>query len=470
METVPQEIFLAILDSLKATPRRMRRLMTVSRRWLQVIERSQSRFESLTITNTDMPVFSTLFRPTVAHRKALVKEVELKINLPEYDAENYNQHEEANNQIFSTAVLDLFRVLETFNEDEDVIRNARKGDRLHLRISYITSPSDKYNKDHRGTYIKLLNHEKLPTLSCVSRFDSGHCSSSRKLDPASGILIASKLKDLGTSYTDYYDNRVYVSDETRKIMRSAFASALAAYSYSLGEFRLGVGASFPLDEASILPNYVPSSSRVDPMNLAMHEFIQRTDVSEFNLSCRHVISPGLFWPYDDTLGPIPTPLWPNLKEVQIFPVAYTPDGNWYFMGDPNIASHSEFIGANRDNDTQELHDTDDTDNIFRSIPIPERMNPLLIAMARAVRFAPSLEQVDLRFGEIDLSPRYVKVSGIKRQFDVYYRARGTPSPFYEGPLTQKPSLICEVQDWRLDKGVEKLWMEALGPDGEIVYH
>ncbi|KAK2878168.1 hypothetical protein FQN49_001093 [Arthroderma sp. PD_2] len=478
METIPQEIFLSILDYLGNESRHFKPYLTVSRRWQRVIERFY--FEDLRIKSTDLSTFATLFRETEAHRKALVKELDLRVLLPTYDGNNYHQHEEANNDVFSNTVLELFRVLETFNEDEGVKRNIRRGDGIHLAIHIIVSPSDNFNHlDHiykiRGRYIQLLHHERLPILLCVSKFFSRRARESRNLDPASGILIAGKLKGLRVSRNAYNDSRDSFSDETRKIIRPAFTNALSLYTHSLEMFRLEMEYSYPLDEAIDPPSYIPSSSLVDPMNLAFHDFIQRTGVSIVGINGSHIISPDFFWPYDnfklDNFKAAPTPFWPNLRELCVSISSATPDGGWYFISDSKIASHSEFIGATTSskNNTQKSDSTDDPENTFRSIPNPERMNPLLIAVARAIRYAPSIERVDLCCSDPALSPKYIKIEGFKRQFDIYYRTSGAESPFYEGPQTQKPSFICDVEDWRPNKDVERYWMEALGPDGEIIY-
>ncbi|EZF24316.1 hypothetical protein H112_03182 [Trichophyton rubrum D6] len=433
METVPQEIFLTILDYIGKEKHHLKPYLTVSRRWQRVIERFF--FRSLEIKNTRLSTFASLFRETEAHRKALIESLDFQVLLPAYDGDNYHQHEEVNNQVFSTAILELFQMLETFSEDENVKRNIRRGDGLRLSIRYIFSPSDSfYHLDHfagiRGRYIKLLNHERLPILSCVSDFFSRHGHESRILDPASGILISGKLKGLQVSAKQYDDHREYIGDETRKIIRPTFTNALSLYTHSLRKFKLEMEYSDPPDEAIDPPNYVPSSSLVGPMNLAFHEFIQRTGVSIVYINGSHIISPDSFWPYDN-FKPAPAPFWPKLKELCISISSATPNGEWYFMGDSKIASHSEFIGATSKNDTQVSYSNEDSENTFRSIPNPERMDPLLIAMAQAIRYAPSIKRVDLCCTNPPLSPKFIKVAGFKRQFDIHYRTSGMESPFFQ---------------------------------------
>lgn len=141
---------------------------------------------------------------------------------------------------------------------------------------------------------------------------------------------------------------------------------------------------------------------------------------------------------------------------------FTPLGDWYFTSDPTIAPHSEFLPRPR-------NDEDWYWNTFRSIPSPEKMNPLLIAMARAVQYAPSLKTLDLLFGWDVMNPMHLgRNVNIIQQFNLYYAASYEGSEFRELGANKK-RLICETLDWRLDEEVEKYWKEALGPDGVIIY-
>ncbi|KAM5474525.1 hypothetical protein MauCBS54593_002101 [Microsporum audouinii] len=469
LETIPEEIFLSIFEWLNHSYKTdYLRYLTVSRRWQRAVERFF--FQRFSLKNTELSIFAYLFQGMGAHRKAFVKDISLMIELPSYDGDDCQQHEDLNNQIFSIAMLDLFQILETFNEDEAVKRNFRRGVGLELRMS-IRSPKDDFCnldiiKKLRGTYIRLLNHEMLPTLACVSYFIPGRNFYTRTLDPAAGIILASKLKNLGRFMVDYSDSREYISDEMRMKTRPEFARALSNYTNLVSEVKIIAQYSYVTEEANSPPNYVPSSSRVDPMSFAIHKFIQRANISKASITEGHTVSQDIFWPYKSAQD-APVPFWPNLEDIHVCLAPVTPDGDWYFMGDPKIASHSEFIGASR---APKLHNGD---NMFRSIPNPERMDPLLKAMASAIRHAPSLKKLDLWFGEDELSPTYVKVEGLKRRFDIFYRAPGEGRVFRDDPkerqLTRRPRIVCDVLHWRASEEIEKCWMEALGPNGAIYY-
>ena len=217
------------------------------------------------------------------------------------------------------------------------------------------------------------------------------------------------------------------------------------------------------------PNLIPLSTAVDPLNLAMHKLLQKANVTYVSFSAQHVISPEFFWPYDGLSLPLnATPFWPRLKTVRILASPISPDGDWYFLPDPNVASHAE--GESGKETTRPVNCAGGI-NVFRRVPNPEKMNPLLIAMAKAVRYAPSLQEINLRFGSQKLTPiiRNGVDADLKREFNLTYFAGGVTCPRQESESTEKPRLIWQVQDWRPDDTVDWHWREALGPDAVMVY-
>jgi hypothetical protein len=272
---------------------------------------------------------------------------------------------------------------------------------------------------------------------------------------------------------------------------------------------------------------------MDPFSVSLHRLIQRANVSSIWLRLQHVIAPGFFW-LPDT--PKSASFWPNLKEIDLVISPATPDGDWYFMGDPNIASYAEFSGAaagEHDNDdsrragaedghnntvhsisdsndsdsgdtadnnhnvsrsvsdnsesdsgdaedrdyntARRILDSDDSDSIntvdrnvntSRNIPNPAKMNPLLLAMARAVQHAPSLQRINIYFLNDGLLYQYLKDDAeLQRQFDIYYFARGVVDRGF-GWMVDSNRLVRKVGDYRLDEEVERQWRDALGQDGE----
>ena len=220
MESIPHEVFLSILDCLGAHNRDLLPYVAVSRHWQNTIERRVfRRFRRL--TDADLPGFADLFRDAQAHRKALVKAIEFNVrSLPEYEGNDCHRHEEINNQLYTAAVFELFRILESFNDDEGV----QNGDGLELTFSSISSPSDKFFTQGDGPgisskFIRVLEPEKLPSVSCVSTFRSGRVFFTRCPDPASMMLVANKLPRLQRLDLGFNNDQDYVDSDTQKRMR-----------------------------------------------------------------------------------------------------------------------------------------------------------------------------------------------------------------------------------------------------------
>ncbi|EFE40915.1 hypothetical protein TRV_04380 [Trichophyton verrucosum HKI 0517] len=488
LETIPEEIFLAIFDHLgchRYNEKAFLPFAAISKRWQRAIERFP--FKSFKLNNTQLSTFASLFQGAArAHRKALVRKIDLTIELPPYDGDDCHQHEELNNQIFSTAIHDLFQVLETFNEDEAVKANFTRGVGIEIRLSSIESPKDEdipyADKEYKfqGTFIKLLNPERLPTLECVTSFYPIAWMWSRRIDPVAGIQMASKLKNLNRCITYYRDSWECTEGGTKGVKektlidnRHDFSLALSNYTQSVKDLSLrsdSWSGCMP-DEAMPPPKFISFTSSTDTFSLAIHEFIQRANVSDISICGLLPYSSDILWPYKDVKD-APKPLWPNLTSLCISVSAHTPDGDWYFKGDPALASDSEFMGPN---DRKYINDyfrvSDQPVNMFRSIPVPERIDPFLKAMALVIRHAPSLESLHLCFGEVKLRPGYVKAEGLTRRFSIYYKTPGDQFWFDKRGHRRRPRIICDVgNNWRASKEIEQMWMEALGPNGLINYH
>ena len=225
MERIPQEILQNIIDYLigEGPPEYLLPYVTVSRRWQHSIEPLY--FRRLRIESPDLSTFANLFRESQAHRKALVERVALHIVLPDYDGDNFHQLEEANNQVFSADVHKLFWVLESFNEDEGV----KKGEGLSLELFKAYSRFDKLHEyDLLWPIIRLLDYEKLPTLSCVSDFHCSHGWASRRVDPVTWMFFASKLKGLKRGMGTCYQLPQNISIEARKAMRHGMCGRLVS--------------------------------------------------------------------------------------------------------------------------------------------------------------------------------------------------------------------------------------------------
>jgi hypothetical protein len=242
----------------------------------------------------------------------------------------------------------------------------------------------------------------------------------------------------------------------------------------MDEFQLDFRPTFGYSESYNTPNVLIPPSRVDALGIAVHKLIQRTRLKDVHLQA--CILPELFWPPDDVRG---SPFWPNLETLVVHSVQHTPEGHWYFMEDPAIASHAEFVGeedADVDPDGLRAEDADyDTANTFRTLPDPERLNPLLIAVARAIQHAPVLRHVSLCLDDTNrkLNPKYLanhEELDLRRSFTLFYLAAGVPDCYgADEALFGKARVVWEVGDWRPDEEVQRAWRDAVGPDGLLIF-
>lgn len=173
INSLPAEVFLLILHFVGNGPELIP-FVTVSRYWQLTIEQLSGSYKMLRIQNLELSKFASLFRPGQGHRKALVVTIHFTIIL-------WTRRGNENQQ-FSDAILQLFRVLQAFND----VKGVNKCDGIRLGIGAA---------GHWG-YVQLLNHKQLPALSCVSDFYRCNDGITSCIDPVSTILFASKLDGL----------------------------------------------------------------------------------------------------------------------------------------------------------------------------------------------------------------------------------------------------------------------------------
>ena len=227
------------------------------------------------------------------------------------------------------------------------------------------------------------------------------------------------------------------------------------------------------------PNLISPGSTADSLNPALHGLM--ANVGKLSLD-RHVVTPELFWPSPSDTMSISLPLWENLREMHVLMSMSAPDGGRYLVFDRYINGKSsdedEDDNENDDGDEgtggDEGEGSDDEDSdgyVYESetssvyhgeptyTPVPERMNPLLVAMARAARHAPRLEK--MRLG--------VPSGLYSTYFDVWYIAKGVYSHHADEPVGHA-RVIWQVGDWRPVEEVERHWRDAMSSDGVMLYN
>lgn len=159
----------------------------------------------------------------------------------------------------------------------------------------------------------------------------------------------------------------------------------------------------------------------------------------------------------------------------------TPDGDWYFTRDPTKPEHdndsvddnetdadAEAESSSEDNSSTTSSDSFRPDSfnerrearaagdfpirMFRTLPADSRINPLLLAMARAAGQMPQLQGMSLVSEMRDADGA---------AFEIYYHAPGQRSHLDSEPAdVEKARLYWWVGKWRPDKEVLRIWGEG----------
>lgn len=212
----------------------------------------------------------------------------------------------------------------------------------------------------------------------------------------------------------------------------------------------------------------------------MHKFSQAPNLDNFELSGPIVISPDLFWPSSLQT----TPVWPNMTNLSVDFSLNTPDGEWYFVRDPE---NDDGTDEDEGNDVvEELSDGSDDSSvlsydssapdtfnekrearatgnlpvrIFRTKPDSDKINPLLIAMARAAGQMPKLQGMWLAAAQLGCWDH--------SYFELGYVAPGLEMLQGEdiGDV-EKPRLWWRVGKWRPEEEVLRLWRKGKGAGAE----
>lgn len=197
---------------------------TLSRKWQLAVE--SRTFRSLRLKSPELPYFT---RVLTDHRRNLLSNLAYDAVLPTYTDNECAKFEtkedmERNSQAFTYAVHALFQILKSWEASNAEIESRS----LSLDLSDIYSPMDRFHRDsakyeedrelyesdkrsdlweHRYEHsiLQLLEHPKLPTLSCVSSFTLSFIAHGH-VEPRSAILLAMKLSNLQSITIGLHDN------------------------------------------------------------------------------------------------------------------------------------------------------------------------------------------------------------------------------------------------------------------------
>ena len=145
---------------------------------------------------------------------------------------------------------------------------------------------------------------------------------------------------------------------------------------------------------------LPSSPSTDHLSLALHTLSQSPLLTHLDLSC--AISPCFFWP--ECPSAADSSFWPSLQHLLVWFGDIAPNGNRLFLKDTNgfdddetIARSSFAATENEPDDSIHFSDSDSSESAYVSPQIldPEKINPMLMAMARAAIHMPKIKELSL---------------------------------------------------------------------------
>lgn len=270
-----------------------------------------------------------------------------------------------------------------------------------------------------------------------------------------------------------------------------FAQAISTLTLSsLKTFSLDFPFTEPYNHSFRLPSALhPCSPSTDQLSLALHELSKSSNLTHFTLTGPIVISPSLFWPWDDA-SPSNTSFWPQLQYFHVTINIATPDGEWYYVRDPDdghleepIADEDEDEDDRSDDDDDSIHSSDsDNSEIpdtyrhkrearaagltpfrsFRTQLSSSTFNPVLFAMARAAIRMPRSQRLSLEINVQSLSAS---------AFEATYLGPGTVSRD-DREETDKARrrwyiFVGKQAGWVAPEELRRLWEESVGTGGFV---
>lgn len=253
-----------------------------------------------------------------------------------------------------------------------------------------------------------------------------------------------------------------------------------------------------MDQAAQMPDLVGASPSplanefegIDPVSLGLRELGRRLE----ELDICALITPDLF--------PSNGPSWSYIRHLKVEFHPCAPDGRWYFSGPRGENPYTTGFAITREEhyppspgkeDDDEIHElmSDEEDEywgdegiyntrqpeMFRILPIAERINPLLLAFALSLprqkmpslqdaelftwlTWRPSMERVEEYEGSDEVPPTSDEEDTVMFRWGVRYEA---PAVGGDG----KGKVTWQVgEDWRPDAETIKAFEDLVGGDGE----
>ncbi|KAI0108571.1 hypothetical protein GGR51DRAFT_119854 [Nemania sp. FL0031] len=252
------------------------------------------------------------------------------------------------------------------------------------------------------------------------------------------------------------------------------------------------------DQAAQMPDLVGAPSLtsefedMDPVSLGLRDLASRLE----ELDIRALITPDLFRSHDTTGHALP---WPHMRHLRVEFHPCAPDGSWYFSGPRGEDPHATGFAITRQEhyppgqeDADETHAlwereedeyTGEDDiclerqpDMFRTRPIAERINPLLLAFASSLQRqrTPSLQDAEL-FTWLTWQPSEERAQEYEGSGDAPPSGDNETVMFrwgvrYDAPKgDEKGKVTWQIgEDWRPENEVIRAFEDLVGGDEENV--
>ncbi|OBT52722.1 hypothetical protein VE04_06576 [Pseudogymnoascus sp. 24MN13] len=468
----------------------------------------------------------------------LVVEMPLLLNLPgEHLAcreppavfEAINAHFSAQVHAFFNALHDLEDIADKPSSDDLELLRRDEWLRPVIQITNQSFDNPEGNDDcvHRCYHTRRLtvqNPESLPLLNRVIQLRIFH-DNAYSLDPANmrpvsmrtPLELATRLPHLRELHCPWLWEQFPIAF-TSQAMRRIARVWEGPWRDARVEFGRGVRHVMPLlpssltkvslwfwrtnaygheDQAVQMPDLVGASlsslstnefEGMDPVSLGLRDLGSRLE----ELDVIALITPDIFHSSGDGL------LWPRMVHLKVEFHPCAPNGTWYFSGPRGENPHSTGFAITReehylskgleyDDKTHALWDGEEeeywgdegiyehyTPDMFRTRPIVERINPLLLAFASSLQRQkmPSLQDAELftwltwrpskdRVQEYEGSDEVPPTTDVEQTVMFRWGVR------YDAPKGDgKGKVTWQVGDWRLEDKVITAFKDLVGGEGE----
>jgi hypothetical protein len=474
------------------------RYSTISQAWKYAIECIV--FRKITLKSIEIDAFDAILR---GNRRRFLKHVTLHVLLPHYDDKACGRFERevdrnANNEAFTNAIVKLFTVLKSWEEDGliegsiffalwEIYASSDRGKRdwkalqQHRFEADVGQRHDLFEHRYMHSLIHLLRLDCLPSIRRVAKANFDNQILGRNLAMRAVVDMAVKFPNLESlSCTLNDDEKHYV--ENRVINRHSFASVLSDCTFSYLKIAdLTFFHESPSNQA-MKPADLRGDQSHDPLSTALRlTFSQCPNLTSLTLT--GVFDSSLFWPPSEQSTNIPVfNCWPNLQFLTVTFDPTTPSGHWYFTGpsgddpehevtsrsteDDNSASDSEDSPLSHDDDAGDPFDVEEFNRLagldpevtFRTTPNVTHLNPFILAFANFVKntASPFLHTAALTTGPLSFP------NGDHFQFDIGYYAPNQTAYYGDEGVEDKavPRLYFETGDWIPDPEVLQGLKEA----------